>query len=80
MIHAHSLGRAARYYGERTALASDTTRPTSESFTIVLLELLQPSAGAAFKLATDWPRSSRTNAITSNWYMLVLGSELSSFR
>src|SRR5277367_1676778 len=28
MIHAHSLGRAARYYGERTALASDTTRPT----------------------------------------------------
>src|SRR5271155_2576706 len=28
MIHAHSLGRAARYYGERTALASGTTRPT----------------------------------------------------
>jgi acyl-CoA synthetase (AMP-forming)/AMP-acid ligase II len=28
MIHAHSLGRAARYYGERTALASGTTRST----------------------------------------------------
>jgi long-chain acyl-CoA synthetase len=28
MIHAHSLGRAARYYGERTALASGTARPT----------------------------------------------------
>jgi acyl-CoA synthetase (AMP-forming)/AMP-acid ligase II len=28
MIHAHSLGRAARYYGERMALASCTTRPT----------------------------------------------------
>jgi long-chain acyl-CoA synthetase len=28
MIHAHSLGRAARYYGERTALASGTTRLT----------------------------------------------------
>jgi acyl-CoA synthetase (AMP-forming)/AMP-acid ligase II len=28
MIHAHSLGRAARYYGERTALASGATRPT----------------------------------------------------
>jgi long-chain acyl-CoA synthetase len=28
MIHAHSLGRAARYYGERTALASGAARPT----------------------------------------------------
>jgi acyl-CoA synthetase (AMP-forming)/AMP-acid ligase II len=28
MIHTHSLGRAARYYGERTALASGTARPT----------------------------------------------------
>jgi len=28
MIHAHSLGRAARYYGERTALASNATRST----------------------------------------------------
>ncbi len=28
MIHAHSLGRAARYYGGRTALASGTARPT----------------------------------------------------
>jgi acyl-CoA synthetase (AMP-forming)/AMP-acid ligase II len=28
MIHAHSLGRAARYYGERTALVSDASRPT----------------------------------------------------
>jgi acyl-CoA synthetase (AMP-forming)/AMP-acid ligase II len=28
MIHAHSLGRAARYYGERTALASGITRLT----------------------------------------------------
>jgi long-chain acyl-CoA synthetase len=28
MIHAHSLGRAARYYGERMALASGTARPT----------------------------------------------------
>jgi long-chain acyl-CoA synthetase len=27
MIHAHSLGRAAHYYGERTALASGATRP-----------------------------------------------------
>src|SRR2546423_15219629 len=28
MIHTHSLGRAARYYPERTALASDGTRST----------------------------------------------------
>src|SRR5205823_12110907 len=28
MIHTHSLGRAARYYPERTALASGRTRPT----------------------------------------------------
>jgi long-chain acyl-CoA synthetase len=28
MIHAHSLGRAARYYGGRTALASGGARPT----------------------------------------------------
>jgi len=28
MIHAHSLGRAAHYYGERTALASGAARPT----------------------------------------------------
>ncbi len=28
MIHAHSLGRAARYYGGRTALASGAARPT----------------------------------------------------
>ena len=28
MIHAHSLGRAARYYAERTALASSPARPT----------------------------------------------------
>jgi long-chain acyl-CoA synthetase len=28
MIHTHSLGRAARYYGERTALASGGTRTT----------------------------------------------------
>jgi acyl-CoA synthetase (AMP-forming)/AMP-acid ligase II len=28
MIHAHSLGRAAHYYGERTALASGAVRPT----------------------------------------------------
>ena len=28
MIYAHSLGRAARYYGGRTALASGTARPT----------------------------------------------------
>jgi long-chain acyl-CoA synthetase len=28
MIHAHSLGRAARYYGERNALASDGKRST----------------------------------------------------
>jgi long-chain acyl-CoA synthetase len=28
MIHTHSLGRAARYYPERTALASGGTRPT----------------------------------------------------
>ncbi len=28
MIHAHSLGRAAHYYGERTALASGAGRPT----------------------------------------------------
>jgi long-chain acyl-CoA synthetase len=28
MIYAHSLGRAARYYGERTALASGVARPT----------------------------------------------------
>src|ERR1700688_387960 len=28
MIHAHSLGRAARYYGGLTALASGTARPT----------------------------------------------------
>jgi acyl-CoA synthetase (AMP-forming)/AMP-acid ligase II len=28
MIHAHSLGRAARFYGDRTAFASGTTRPT----------------------------------------------------
>jgi long-chain acyl-CoA synthetase len=28
MIHAHSLGRAANYYGERTALISGAARPT----------------------------------------------------
>jgi acyl-CoA synthetase (AMP-forming)/AMP-acid ligase II len=28
MIHAHSLGRAAHYYGERSALASGAARPT----------------------------------------------------
>jgi long-chain acyl-CoA synthetase len=28
MIHTHSLGRAGRYYGERTALASNGTRST----------------------------------------------------
>jgi long-chain acyl-CoA synthetase len=28
MIHAHSLGRAVRYYGGRTALASGAARPT----------------------------------------------------
>ena len=28
MIHTHSLGRAARYYGERTALASGGTHTT----------------------------------------------------
>ena len=28
MIHTHSLGRAARYYPERTALASNGTRST----------------------------------------------------
>ena len=28
MIHAHSLGRAAHYYGQRTALASGAARPT----------------------------------------------------
>ena len=28
MIHAHSLGRAAHYYGQRTALASGAERPT----------------------------------------------------
>ena len=28
MIHAHSLGRAAHYYGEQTALASGAARPT----------------------------------------------------
>ncbi|MGC2076322.1 MAG: AMP-binding protein [Xanthobacteraceae bacterium] len=28
MIHAHSLGRAAHFYGERTALASGAVRPT----------------------------------------------------
>src|SRR5689334_18156874 len=28
MIHAHSLGRAVRYYGERTSFASNGTRPT----------------------------------------------------
>ena len=28
MIHTHSLGRAARFYPERTALASDGTRST----------------------------------------------------
>src|ERR1700680_1681185 len=28
MIYAHSLGRAIRYYGERTALASGAARPT----------------------------------------------------
>src|SRR5437899_13053782 len=28
MIHTHSLGRAARYYPERTALPSDGTRST----------------------------------------------------
>ena len=28
MIHAHSLGRAVHYYGERTALASGAARPT----------------------------------------------------
>ena len=28
MIHAHSLGRAAHYYGERTALALGAARPT----------------------------------------------------
>jgi hypothetical protein len=28
MIHAHSLGRAAIYYGERTALISGAARPT----------------------------------------------------
>jgi acyl-CoA synthetase (AMP-forming)/AMP-acid ligase II len=28
MIHAHSLGRAAHYYGERTALASGAASPT----------------------------------------------------
>ena len=28
MIHTHSLGRAARYYPDRTALASGGTRPT----------------------------------------------------
>jgi acyl-CoA synthetase (AMP-forming)/AMP-acid ligase II len=28
MIHAHSLGRAAHYYGGRTALASSAVRPT----------------------------------------------------
>ena len=28
MIHAHSLGRAANYYGERTALISGAACPT----------------------------------------------------
>jgi fatty-acyl-CoA synthase len=28
MIHAHTLGRAARYYPEQTALSSGGTRPT----------------------------------------------------
>src|ERR1700752_2769507 len=28
MIHAHSLGRAAHYHGQRTALASGAARPT----------------------------------------------------
>ena len=45
----------------------------SESFTIVLLALLQPSADTGFELAIDWPCSSRTNMIISSWYMRVLG-------
>jgi hypothetical protein len=47
----------------------------SESFTIVLLALLQPSADTGFELAIDWRCSSRTNMIISSWYMRVLLQE-----
>ena len=43
MIHAHSLGRAAHYYGERAALASGAARPT-------FLELHDRVAGIAAAL------------------------------
>jgi acyl-CoA synthetase (AMP-forming)/AMP-acid ligase II len=43
MIHAHSLGRAAHYYGERTALASGAARPTFR-------ELYDRAAGIAAAL------------------------------
>src|ERR1700730_13939705 len=45
MIHAHSLGRAAHYYGERTALASGAARPT-------FLELHDRVAAIAAALST----------------------------
>jgi acyl-CoA synthetase (AMP-forming)/AMP-acid ligase II len=44
MIHAYSLGRGARYYGERTALSSGTSRPTFR-------ELHKRVAGIAAALA-----------------------------
>jgi acyl-CoA synthetase (AMP-forming)/AMP-acid ligase II len=44
MLHAHSLSRAARYFGGRTALASGPARPTFR-------ELHDPVAGIAAALS-----------------------------
>ena len=75
MIHAHSLGRAAHYYGERTALALGAARPTFRELHDRVAALLRPSAHTGFELAIDWPCSCRTNLTISSWSMRVLGWE-----
>jgi hypothetical protein len=75
MIHAHSLGRAAHYYGNGRRLLQARRGRLSGSFTIVLRLLPRPSADTGSELVTAWPCSCQMNPTISSSFMLVPGWE-----
>src|SRR5258708_16042865 len=54
MIHAHSLGRAANYCGERTALASGAARPTFLELHDRVAAVAASLSGHGFRAGDRW--------------------------
>jgi non-ribosomal peptide synthetase component E (peptide arylation enzyme) len=73
MIHTFSLGRAARYYPERTALASAGTRSTFQELNDRVARIAASLSRHGFKVGDRLAFSSRMNPSTSNWCMRVPG-------